>query len=696
MSGTTGAEAIVVAVGDGGYRFEVGDDGRLHQIGFGPTMPDRAGLPVGVFPLAYPTWGESSTRAPGLRVTHHDGSTITRLRYEQHQREAHDHGEVVRIRLVDPVEPITVTLVYRTSTAHQVVEQWVEIRNDQPGPVVLHEVAAAVPAWWGAELWLTHHAGGWAAEWGTHEQRLTPGTLSLESYGGIRPSLQRQPFFLLSVGGPSTETEGRVLAGALAWGGNVRMAFERGNPMDTVTAWCGANPVGAELVLDPGAVHVTPRMVWAWSDAGRAPLTHRLHRWVRDHSVRDGDRRRDVVANNWEATFFAFDQRKLLSMMDDAADLGAELFLLDDGWFGERHPRDDDTAGLGDWVVDRKKLPDGIGALTDGAAERGLRFGLWVEPEMVNAASELYEARPDWVVHVQGRDRREERQQLVLDLCRPEVRDFVVATVDRILTEHPGISYLKWDANRDISEPASAAIPPDRQASYWVELALATEDVMRRVAEGWPDVELMLCASGGGRVDLASLQWFHEVWLSDNTDPVDRVRMQWAASHYLPAKVIGAHVTRWGGRPIELGCAVAMGGRFGFDLDTAGLSDDERAVCRRAAAFYRDHRDVLQEGDLHRLISPLGGDRAALMYADPDGGRAVVLGYQLEAPGDDTSLVVLAGLDAEGRYAVSRIDLTGLDDPATEERSGDTLMTSGIDWPLTEAATAAIWEIRRV
>ena len=293
------------------------------------------------------------------------------------------------------------------------------------------------------------------------------------------------------------------------------------------------------------------------------------------------------------------------------------LFLLDDGWFGTEFPRDDDTQGLGDWAVDRRKFPDGLGPIIDHTLGRGLRFGLWVEPEMVNPRSVRYRDHPEWVVAAPGRDRREFRQQLVLDLCRPDVRAFVVEVIDGVLADHPGISYLKWDANRDVFDLTHQAA--DRVHATW--------EVMAEVARRHPDVELMLCASGGGRSDLATLRWFHEVWTSDNTDPVDRLRIQWGAPHLPLPSAMAAHVTRWGGRPVAFGCAVAMAGRFGFDLDLTALTDDERTTCRRAVEGYAAIRDLVQHGDLYRLVSPIGSDRSALAYVDPTGERAVLFAW---------------------------------------------------------------------
>lgn len=719
---------IVIDAGGGGYGLVVDERRRLRQTGFSPQIAPHvasldAATPPALYPLAYPAFDEEPHAAPALRVTHAAGVTSTRLRFAGHRCEPEPGGESHRVDLVDEAHPLGVTLGFRTWPAHGVLEQWVEVENRQAGPVTVHELASAAPLLLAPDATLRHFPGRWATEWSACEERLTPGTKLIESRGGVRPHLFLAPFFLVEPDGPATEDRGVVLAGALAWGGDVRFGFER--DLDgRVRIWTGHNPASGPYVLGPGDRLVAPRTVWAWSDAGRGPLSRRLHRWVREHVVRDGDRRRVIVANNWEATSFDFDERRILGLMDGARDIGAELFLLDDGWFGSpEHPRDADDAGLGDWQVDHRKLPGGIDVLVEGARERGLRFGLWVEPEMVNPRSHLHAEHPDWVVGQPGRTSRTERSQLVLDLCRPEVRAFVVDVVDRLLIEHPGISYVKWDANRAITEPGSSALPADRQGNLWIDWAHGMAEVMAEVARRHPGVELMLCASGGGRVDLGTLRHFHEVWLSDNTDPVERLRMQWAASHVLPALIVGAHVTRWGERPLPFACAVAMAGRFGFDLDTARLSADELAVCRRASDAYRRIADLVQQGDLFRLVAPVRGpgERAALAYVAGDRRRAVVFAYQIEArpAAADPGPLRLAGLDPDLMYEIRRVDLaeahgdgggagvaTGhADGPRgavagvraaagdASARSGSELLTVGLGWPLDEPCTVAVWEL---
>ena len=684
-------EVLDVTAAGAGYRFVLDERARLRQVGFGPAVADapfESSVPLGLYPLAYPAFDEDPRRAPALRVTHASGVTSTRLRVDDVERTTDGSGRgQVAVHLLDETEPLTVTLRFRTHDADGVLEQWVEITNRQSAPIALHEVAAASPAFLAGDTWLTHFGGDWAAEWSTTEEPLTLGSKVLESRGGIRPHLQCCPYFLLSPAGRSTEDAGLVVAGALAWGGDLRFTFER-TVNHQLRVRCGHNHASGDYVLDPGATFVSPRMVWAWSASGRGDLSRRLHRWIRADVARDGHRLRASVLNNWEATSFDFDEARLFGLMDAGAEVGAELFLLDDGWFGDQHPRDDDTAGLGDWQADRRKLPGGLGALTAGAATRGLRFGLWVEPEMVNPRSQLYEEHPDWVISQPGRHRREERHQLVLDILRPDVRRHVAATIEHLLSDHPGISYLKWDANRMITEPGSTALAADRQANLWVDGPRALREVMQEVRNGHPEVELMLCASGGGRIDLDTLSCFHEVWLSDNTDPLTRVAMQFAASHFLPANVVGAHVTRWGQRPLAFACAVALSGRFGFDLDLSSLDATDIATCRRAVEVHAEIRDLVQQGDLWRLVSPLDHDAASMAYVDPATGRAVLFCLQLDGARHPDA-VALPFLDASTTYEVRTTDLA-TDLASAASLAGADGQAGSLAWPLHEPLTALL------
>ena len=697
-------QAIRIDAGGWGLTWAADGDGVLHQVGLG-AAGHTATLDVDAvwYPLALPTYGGGDAYLPApLRVTHHDGTLTTRLVVDEVTRAAEDDGEHVVVALRDELVDLTVELHARTHPRSAVLEQWIEIVHAQPGPVRLHDYDSIAP------LLLVHEdaelvqfgGSGWADEWRWTSQSLHPGTTSLASLGGLQPHLQRSPVALLSPFGPSDETSGEVLALSVAWGGNtridldVRPSAEPGAPRQ-LRLRAGANPYAADYVLDPGRRFVTPTVAWTWSAAGRREVTRRFHDWSRARVLRDPERLRPIVANNWEATFFSFDEARISGLIRRAADLGVDLFLLDDGWFGTNHPRDDDTTSLGDWDADPAKLPSGLAPLAQVAADAGIRFGIWVEPEMVNPVSDLFVAHPEWVLR-DPREPRLHRNQLVLDTLRPEVREFAADVVDRALAHDPGISYVKWDANRPITDPGSATLGPDRQANVGVDHVTATWALMAEVASRHPDVELMLCASGGGRTDHGTLRWFHEFWTSDNTDPVTRVRMQWGCSHVFPAAAMAAHVTRWGERPMEFACAVALSGRFGLDLDLESLGAEEAQVCRRAVALARRTQDLVQQGELVRLVSPVEGpdrSRAALAHLSADRRRAVVFAYQLEEPTTAPPRLCLADLDPEVTYRVHRTDLRRDDRVELGALSGSELAHDGLEWAPAAPTTAAVWEL---
>jgi alpha-galactosidase len=714
------SERIVIDAGATSLALAAADDGRLHQVGLGEAsaLAEPSPFPVGLHPLALPTHGEEALREPALRVTHADGTTGTRLVVRGHEAAEHEGGAQHRIELADRVQPLRVDLCLRGWPELGVLEQWVEVVNEGPEPVLLHQAAALALALGGTDRHLTRWSGGWANEWTETTTPLASGTLTLAGRGGVRSSLTLPPIVVVSLDGPPREDEGEVIACTVVWGGDARFDAEVAlHGHGRLIA--GHQHRGAERVLDPGERFATPAALVVRSAAGVGPTSRALHRWVRRHVVRDGQRPRAIAFNNWEAQGFALSTEAVGEVVDGAAAIGAELFLLDDGWFGASHPRDDDTQGLGDWVVDRAKFPDGLAPVIERTLAAGLRFGLWVEPEMVNPGSSLYEAHPDWVIAEPGRERREERQQLVLDLCRPEVAAFVVDTIDRVLAEHPGTSYLKWDANRDIFEAGSTALPADRQSHLAIDRVRATLDVMAEVARRHPDVELMLCASGGGRSDLADLAHFHELWTSDNTDPVDRVRIQWGASHLLPALVLGAHVTRWGLKPVAFSCAVAMSARFGFDIDPRSFTPEEREAAAQAVQAYRRIRPLVQFGELHRLVSPVGSSFGAVAFlhgpdvpaaegpaaGTADGAprpddRAVVFAYRLDdGAGEDPPAIGVPGLEPDAVYEVDDVtpgrvaEETG-DTDGTRSWTGAQLADGALTWPAGPAPAARVWTLR--
>jgi len=636
--------------------FEVDANSRLNQRAFGGNASDESTV------VAIPTSGDGWVFEPAIRAVHADGNTSTDLIVEG----VSQHADLTCIDLRDPEYPFYLQLFVRAIFDLDVFEMWTVIRHDEESEVVLEAFASSSLDFGTGDFRLTQFSGDWADEANMTSEKLTPGIKSLDSKLGVRAHQFTSPWFLLSKGSDSrtplqsdspplpvrsSEDEGVVFAGALAWGGSFKFSFEV-LPKGRLRTVCGMNPYASAYRLAPGVEFETPKMVWAYSDRGTGELSRKLHRYVRDEVIRDGNSPRSILLNNWEATYFTFDEDKIVSLFAGAKDLGIELFLLDDGWFGSKYPRDDDTQGLGDWIPDLAKLPHGIGALTEAAEKLDLRFGIWFEPEMVNPRSRLFEEHPEWLIRQPKREMELQRNQMVLDLTNPEVRSFAYGILDTTLRENPGITYVKWDCNRYFTQPGSSFLSPQNQSHLQIEYVRGLYEVMGRLAAEHPGVQVMMCSGGGGRVDYASMRFAHELWPSDMTDPVRRIFIQWGFSHFFPAIATANHVTRSGDRPLKFAFDVAMSGRMGLDIDLAKLSECEREVAAVAIATYKQIRDIVQLGDLYRLESPYSGSRSSLMYTYGD--RAVVFAFSLgESFGNPLRL---KGLEGGKQYQVKEIN----------------------------------------
>jgi alpha-galactosidase len=670
-------------------RFQVGDDGRLYQRALGGApgndQPQRA-------EEGYPQAGDGYIWEPALQARHADGNTSTSLRYVGTTRTNETpNRELTRIQLRDPEYPFEASLCFRAYRDCDVIEQWVEIQHQESAPVTLERMASAALLLTPQNLYLTHFSGDWAAEMKPTIERLTPGTKILDSKIGVRAHQFGNPSFVLSLDGPPLENSGRVLAGSLAWSGSFQCAFDYQS--ERVRALCGVNPFASAYHLKPGEVFATPPMLWAWSDHGLGDMSRKLHAWAREFGLRDGHEPRAVLLNNWEATGFDFDFKRIVGLYDPAKDIGTELFLLDDGWFGNKYPRINDQAGLGDWAPNRQRLPNGLAPLAAEAIQRGLRFGIWIEPEMVNPKSELFDQHPDWVIRQPKRELELQRTQLTLDLTRPEVREFAWSVIQNTLGV-PGVSYAKWDCNRYLTQPGSPYLAPDRQSHLWIDYTRALYALMEKTAKAFPKTELMLCSGGGGRVDYGALKFFHEFWPSDNTDPVTRVAMQWDYSYFFPPMAIASHVTHWGNRPLHFACTVAMSARFGMDLDLTKLSAEDKAICAGAIKAYKQIREVTQQGNLYRLERPHNALRGALNYVSEDRTRAVVFAFQIK---DGQALPVRPqGLDPARKYVVRELNpAPGRKAIAQEGRAwtGETLMRDGVSPSCAKALEACVVEL---
>jgi alpha-galactosidase len=425
-----------------------------------------------------------------------------------------------------------------------------------------------------------------------------------------------------------------------------------------------------------------------------------MHRWARKYRVMQGNGSRLTLLNNWEATFFDFNEPKLAELIKDTKKLGVDMFLLDDGWFGNKYPRNSDKAGLGDWQENVAKLPHGIGYLVKEAQQNGVKFGIWVEPEMVNPKSELYEKHPEWVIREPSRPEHLYRNQLVLDLSNPKVQDFVFGVLDNILTKNPGVAFFKWDCNAVIYNAHSAYLKTN-QSHLYVDYVRGLYKVLERFRAKYPDLPMMLCSGGGGRVDYAALHYFTEFWLSDNTDPLERIFIQWEYSYFFPAITHDNHVTDWGKQPIKYRTDVAMMGKLGFDIVVSELKAEDLKFCQDAVSTYESISEVVWHGDLYRLASPRENDYASLMYVNQAQDRAVVFNYMVSNRYGDGSLspIKLGGLHPEKKYQVKEINLyPGTKTNITGEvtYSGNYLMTIGFNPNLNARRTSVILEVKEV
>ncbi len=678
-------ETIRIATGGFALEFVVGDDGRLYQKPVAGGDFDAARR----VHEAHPQWGDGYIHEPALQVTHADGNTSTRLIYRGKSVTHGDDGrELHRIHLGDPAYPLDVKLCFRIHRDLDVIEQWSEITHREAGEIKLERMASSALNLRPSEVRLTQFHGDWAQEMQPSSEILTPGIKIIDSKIGVRAHQFRNPSFILGFDGPPGENSGRVLAGTLAWSGSFQFAFDHTGA--TLRALCGLNPSGSAYHLKPRETFATPAMIWTWSDHGLGDMSRKLHQWARDFGVRDGRGTRRIVLNNWEATGFDFDFNRIAGLFAPGVDIGAELFLLDDGWFGNKHPRLSDNAGLGDWEPNRSRLPDGLAPLAAEALHRGIGFGIWIEPEMVNPRSELFERHPEWVISQKHRELELQRNQLVLDITRPEVWDFQWKVVESALGI-PGVTFAKWDCNRYLTQPGSSFLPADRQSHLWIDYNRELYRLMGKTAEAFPDTTLMLCSGGGGRVDYGAMRYFHEFWPSDNTDPVARVPMQWNYSYFFPTVAMASHVTRMGKRPMHFACSVAMSGRFGMDLDVANLTAEERKTCEGAVRAYKEIRDTVLHGDLFRLENPHAAYRGALCHVAPGKERAVVFVYQLkEGP---ASVVLPQGLDPARSYVVTEMNPAPGREPLPAEGrviTGRELMSGGIVPSCSDALEASV------
>lgn len=693
---------------------EVGPNNRLYQTYFGKKLlhaddmknlswSQHAGSDGSVSTRGwevYSTSGNEDFFEPALGITHADGNMTTYLYYVDSSQEKVPGGIHTRINLRDDKYPVSVTLNYVAYPKENVIKTWSEISHQEKKPITMAQYASAMLYFNEPEYWLTEFSSDWAKEAQMSEQKLQFGKKVVDTKLGSRAGLVAQPFFEIGLNGPVKEQSGEVLMGTLGWTGNFRFTFEVDN-VGNLRVIPGINPYASNYELQAGEVFTTPEFIFTLSYDGTSQGSRNLHDWARKYELKDGEGPRMTLLNNWENTAFDFDQEILANLMKEAKHLGVDMFLLDDGWFGNKYPRKDDHAGLGDWEVTHDKLPGGIPALVNAANEADVKFGIWIEPEMVNPKSELYEKHPDWVIEQPNRDTYYYRNQLVLDMANPEVQDYVFGVVDNILTENPDVAYFKWDCNSPITNIYSP-YEKGKQGNLYVDHVRGIYNVLKRIEEKYPNVPMMLCSGGGARSDYEALKYFTEFWASDNTDPIERIYIQWGFSQFFPAKAIAAHVTSWNkNTSIKFRTDVAAMSKLGFDIGLQDLTAEELKYAQDAVANWKRLAPAVMDGDQYRLVSPYDSNHAAVEYVDKSKNMAVLFAYDLQPRFQEKlSPVKLQGLDPKMRYLVEEINLM----PGTEAKfvqngniyTGDFLMKVGLDVFTWHHNTSTVIELTAV
>ena len=643
----------------------------------------------------YPAWGGPRYYEPALKIAMPTGNRDLTLRYVSHRIKANDLeidvGDIGNDR-------VQVTLHYRVYPEYGILRRSASVHNRTAAPLMLESAQSAafyLPAGDGYNL--TYLTGRWASETQVQREPIREGHRVLESRKG-HTSHNFNPWFAIDRGDTS-EDHGGVWFGALAWSGNWRITVEQ-TPYRQVRVTGGLNTFDFAYSLRPGESLQTPEFYAGYSAAGFGGASRLLHRFEVDQVMPGGLKAplRSVLYNSWEATTFNVEEAGQKALADKAASVGVELFVVDDGWFGKRN---NDRAGLGDWFVNKEKFPNGLNGLISHVLSKGMKFGLWVEPEMVNADSDLYRAHPDWVIHFPDRPRSELRHQMVLNLAREDVKEYLFGVLDKLATEHK-IAYFKWDMNRAISEPGWPDVPLPEQRELWVKYTQNYYELLDRLRAKHPGLEIESCSGGGGRVDLGVLRRVDEVWPSDNTDAFDRLRIQEGFTMAYTPKIMSAWVTdvpNMNGRstPLMYRFLVAMQGALGIGANLNKWAEGDFALASRMVDVYKRIRPTVQLGGLYRIASPRSGDLTANVYVSRDGNQAVLFAFrhaqQFNTP---ATPIRLRGLDDKGVYSIESV-VEGKLLSTMKEASGAYLMNNGLTINLRGDydGTAVILERRR-
>jgi len=700
FTGVNAQQTVIrVATNETDLVLKTAPNGRLYQAYFGqkllnedeiqalPHFIARPASDGSVTPRGwevYPGSGAEDYFEPAFAVQHNDGNLTSILYYRSHEVKNIDSNvrETI-IRMADDQYPLEVTLHYMTFARENVIKAWTEIRHSEKKPVNISQYASSMLYFESPAYYLNEYSGDWSKEAQLSTQELKFGKKIIDTKLGSRAAMHAYPFFQIGLGQEVKEDQGKVLVGTIGWTGNFRFTFEVDN-VNNLRVITGINPYASIYELKPNEVFKTPEFIYTLSYNGVGKASRDIHAWALNYQLKDGKGDRLTLLNNWEATGPNFNEEILGEWMHEAKKLGVDMFLLDDGWFGNKYPRTDDRRALGDWEATKSKLPNGLPGLVRKAKEAGVKFGLWVEPEMVNPKSELFEKHPDWAISLPNRETYYYRSQLVLDLSNPAVQDYSFGVVDKILKENPDIAYLKWDCNSPITNIYSPYLK-DKQNHLYIDHVRGFYNVIGRVSEKYPHVEIMMCSGGGARCDYEGLKYFSEFWCSDNTDPIDRLYIQWNFSQFFPIKAMAAHVTSWNkATSIKFRTDVAMMCKFGFDISLKEMSAAEQQFCTEAVANYHRLKRVILDGGFYRLVSPYEGNHTAVMHVAGDQSKAVVFAYDIHPLyREKYSSIQLQGLDPMKKYRVKEINLMpGANSTLAENGkvySGDYLMKIGLD-----------------
>ena len=637
---------------------------------------------------AYPAYGMNCPAEAAVAMTHADGNMSTEL----FASDVTTQGAVTQITLTDPKYPVQVVLCYQARFDEDMIETWTEIKNGEAKPITLTQFASCSLPIRRGNVWLSHFGGSWGNEARLIEEPLQLGQKVIKNKDGVRNAHTDHAEVMFSLDGKGRENSGDVIGAALCYSGNYQLKIET-DDTEYHYFFAGINPDNSEYHLKKGETFVTPKVALSFSKCGLSGVSRNFHKWGRNYMLAHGNKERKILLNSWEGVYFDINQQGMDQMMGDIASMGGELFVMDDGWFGVKYPRKTDNCALGDWEVDKNKLPEGIEGLLRDAKKHGIKFGIWIEPEMANSVSELYDAHPDWIIKAPKREAVKGRggTQLVLDLANPKVQDFVFSIVDNLMTKYPEIDYIKWDANMAIMNHGSQYLTMNNQSHLYIEYHRGFEKVCQRVRAKYPDLTIQACASGGGRANWGVLPYFDEFWVSDNTDALQRIYMQWGTSYFFPAIAMACHIsatpnhTVFRTTSLKYRVDVAMSGRLGMEIQPKNMTDDEKALCRKAIAEYKQIRPIVQFGDIYRLVSPYDKQGlASLMYVDETKSKSVFFWWKTESfQNEHLPRVKMAGLDANKNYKVhelNRIDLRPMDIEG-QVFSGAYLMNHGLEMP---------------